>query len=213
MKKYYLHNGKKQIGPFNISELKGKGIKLETEIWFEGIVDWTKAGDIDELKSLFLQSNPPPIKKKTKNSIIKYLTYILIAFSILLIILILNKSQVFNSNSKTKTSYQKQKLTIGQTEKSNPLMFLSIDTKYNENFWGDKFKLRGKVTNRATVANYKDLVVRITYYSKTKTVIGTKDYTIYEVFPPNNITPFKLKVTNYDNVKSIGLKIIRAIPY
>jgi hypothetical protein len=57
-------------------------------------------------------------------------------------------------------------MTIEQTENSDPLRFLSVDGKYNESFWGTKFKLKGKITNRATIADYKDVVVKITYYSK-----------------------------------------------
>jgi hypothetical protein len=72
MKKYYLHNGLEQQGPFDKDELKVKGINKDTHIWQEGFADWTKAGNIDELKDLFVapppftanKSTPPPIHKK-----------------------------------------------------------------------------------------------------------------------------------------------------
>ena len=62
MNKYYLHDGDKQLGPFDKFELKENNIKIDTPIWHEGLSDWTTAGDLDELKELFLII-PPPFKK------------------------------------------------------------------------------------------------------------------------------------------------------
>ena len=64
MKKYYLHNGTEQDGPFSIEELTAKNIKKNTEIWYEGLSDWTTAEKIEDLKVLFKLTSPPPIKKK-----------------------------------------------------------------------------------------------------------------------------------------------------
>ena len=85
-----------------------------------------------------------------------------------------------------------------------------IFCNYNENFWGDKIKVHGVVKNKATVATYKDAVVRVTYYSKTKTELGNKEYTIYEVFPPNSEVKFELKIENYKDVSTIGWDVIQA---
>lgn len=215
MKKYYLHDGSEQDGPFDISELKSKGITAETEVWFEGLSDWEEAGKIDELSVLFEKTTPPPIrpkpsssksnKKSNKRNKIKLLALIILAVIVGFIIV----RVVFNNGS---NSYFEQKLTIKQTEKSNPLRFLTIEGNYRESFWGTKFKLRGKITNTATIAAYKDVVVKITYYSKTKTVLGSNNYTIYKVFPPNKVTDFKLDVENYKDVSSIGLDLVNAKP-
>ncbi len=51
MKKYYLHNGTENIGPFDTDELKTKAITKNTEVWCEGMEDWRKAGEVDELKN------------------------------------------------------------------------------------------------------------------------------------------------------------------
>ncbi|MEQ8821663.1 MAG: SPFH domain-containing protein [Sumerlaeia bacterium] len=53
-----------QAGPFNMEELKAKtqggAITRETLVWKEGMANWTKAGDVEELKVLFA-SVPPPL--------------------------------------------------------------------------------------------------------------------------------------------------------
>jgi hypothetical protein len=76
MKKYYLHNGVGQEGPFDLSELKEKYIKSDTPIWYNGIAEWTTAGKVEELISLlnpvvpppFQQSPPPQAQNMTKIS-------------------------------------------------------------------------------------------------------------------------------------------------
>jgi len=62
--KYYLHDGDERRGPFSLAQLKTKSITKDTPIWREGLEDWTKAGMLDELSSLFT-SVPPPLKKNT----------------------------------------------------------------------------------------------------------------------------------------------------
>jgi|ERR1043165_1594843 hypothetical protein len=109
-------------------------------------------------------------------------------------------------------SYQEKVMSIEEIERSNPTDFLSADGTYNQNFFGTKLKVHGIVKNKATVATYKDAVVRITYYSKTKTVLGSKDYTIYDFFPPNSEKNFELKIENYQNVESIGWDVVSAAP-
>lgn len=59
MKKYYLHNGTEQEGPFNFEELKTKEITRDTPIWFEGLSEWTTADKIQELKVLIVSTSPP----------------------------------------------------------------------------------------------------------------------------------------------------------
>lgn len=110
-------------------------------------------------------------------------------------------------------SYQEKVMTVEEIERSQPTNFLSADGTYRKTFWGDKIKVNCVITNKAKVATYKDVVVRITYYIKTKTELGSKEYSIYEVFPPNSTKTVKLKIDNYKDVNSIGWDVISASPY
>ena len=58
MEYYYLKN-RFRYGPVKFEELKSKDIKKDTLVWYEGLKDWTKAGEIKELKELF-KVKPPP---------------------------------------------------------------------------------------------------------------------------------------------------------
>lgn len=61
MKKYYIHNGTEQQGPFSLEELKDLKINQDTMIWFEGAENWQKANEVNELREFF-KSIPPPIQ-------------------------------------------------------------------------------------------------------------------------------------------------------
>lgn len=65
MKKYHYSDGDNQYGPLTIEELKDKKIAKDTMVWYEGLDNWVKASDVDELKELF-KSTPPPINVKTE---------------------------------------------------------------------------------------------------------------------------------------------------
>jgi hypothetical protein len=236
MKKYYLHNGTDQQGPFDIEDLKAKNITKETSIWYEGLSEWTTAEKIDYLKDLFKSSTPPPFGAKTttpppiQKPPIQQTTSIpqptkkksKVGRNILIVIilLVLVVGGLFVANNMNSNSgggygtggdtYQEKVMTVEEIERSQPTNFLTADGNYNESFWGDKIKVHGVIKNTATVASYKDAVVRVTYYSKTKTELGSKEYTIYDNFPPHSEVKFELKIENYKDVNSIGWDVIQA---
>ena len=237
MKKYYLHNESDQQGPFDIEELKIKKISKDTPIWYEGISEWTTAGKVDELKDLFNVIVPPPFEAKTptpppvqkqsipqtnniaqpivkKNNTTRTILIIIGAGVLATIGLLFFNSMGSSSSSYETTSatesYQEKVMTVEEIERSQPTNFLTADGNYNENFWGDKIKVHGVIKNTATVASYKDAVVKVTYYSKTKTILGSNNYTIYDNFTPNSETKFELKIENYKDVNSIGWDVIEA---
>ena len=207
MKQFYLHNGKKQDGPFSKSELKEKNINRKTEVWHEGLPDWTKAENIAELKDIFTTVTPPQIKNNPKSW-----KEILIRTAVVSILIIAGLGIYSYAKNQDYETYGEKILSVEELENATPTDFLTADGTYNESFWGSKIKIDGEIINSATVAHYKDVVVRVTYYSKTKSILGSEDYTIYEVFPPNSLKPFELKVENYKDVNSIGWNVISAVP-
>ena len=114
-------------------------------------------------------------------------------------------------DSQDDESYGEKLLTVTQIEDASPIDFLELEGNYNKSFWGSEFKIKGKIINKASVADYKDVIVRVTYFSKTKSSIGSMDYTIYEVYPPNSTTPFKLDAENFNDVNSIRCEIVGAV--
>ena len=137
MKKYFLHDGEKNIGPFTFNELKDKKITKETPIWDEGLEDWTTAGEVENLNSIFLlkpptipqiKKTPPPIKKvdnKEQNQTVfglkKNLLYPISGIIILIVISLIfnlvqeNKKEKIN-NQNIITERENQQYIIQQQE-------------------------------------------------------------------------------------------------
>ncbi|MDR1706736.1 MAG: DUF4339 domain-containing protein [Prevotella sp.] len=60
-KQYYIASGKDHLGPFTLSQMKDKKLLSETLIWYEGLEQWTKAGDLEELKEGIPVIVSPPL--------------------------------------------------------------------------------------------------------------------------------------------------------
>jgi hypothetical protein len=117
-----------------------------------------------------------------------------------------------NSNSTASPqSYEATKQSLADRERENPLEFLEVDGTYRQNLV-DRWVLEGAIYNKASVAAYKDVVLHITYYSKTKTELGSEDKTIYEYFGPNTSRKFKIKMDGYAATESVNFEISSAVP-
>ena len=101
-------------------------------------------------------------------------------------------------------SYDQVKMSLEDQEKSNPLQFLSSTGTYREELLGHRKVIEGTVTSRATIATFKDVVLRFTFYSKTKTEIGTANYVVYDFFPPNQQKKFTFKIDAPGGTSTMG---------
>ena len=218
MKKYYLHNGTENIGPLDLDELKAKAITKNTQVWCDGMEDWKNAGEVDELKSI-LSVVPPPIAKKplikpepiASNKKTHWFWRMTRVLAILIIVCIAIFAFVDYMNEKySGSSYEESIMTIGEMEVADPSLYLNTTGTYKPTFLGDQLKINGVIENKATVTNYKDVVIEVIFYSKTNSEIAREQYTIYDFFAPNTKKEFKLKVKNYSNVETIGWQVFNA---
>lgn len=98
MSTYYINEDGKQKGPFSIEELKDQIINPNTQIWKDGLSDWTEANKLEELNHLFTKTPPPiSIQKKgfTKNKTYLY-------GSVIFIIILITSGIVFYINKQSK---------------------------------------------------------------------------------------------------------------
>jgi uncharacterized membrane protein len=117
-KQYYIASGKDHLGPFTLSQMKDKKLTPETLIWYEGLAQWTKAEDLEELKRDIPVIISPPltptqveiIEKRVKELILRKLlgnaaknagTMFLIVFVVYAII-----QYIILSNEETRLSYK-----------------------------------------------------------------------------------------------------------
>lgn len=107
-------------------------------------------------------------------------------------------------------TYNETKSTLENQERANPLDFLSTNGTYRDQVLGTKKVLEGTISNAATIVTYKDVVLEVTYYSKTNSIIGTETLTLYDYFPPRKKKSFTAKTKAPDKTASIGWEITYA---
>ncbi|KAA9338961.1 hypothetical protein [Adhaeribacter soli] len=127
------------------------------------------------------------------------------------IILIFGFSACDSGHAGAGQSYEEAQLTIEQTEKVYPKQFIHSDGSFRKNLVG-KWVIEGSIKSSATVATYKDVVLDVTYYSKTNSLIGSEQHTLYEYLTPRQTVKFKFKSFGYKGAESIGLGIADASP-
>ncbi|KOY84333.1 hypothetical protein AD998_21545 [bacterium 336/3] len=219
MKKYFTHNGSNAEGPFSLEELKLKDFHKDTPIWYEGLSKWACASNIKELND-FLELPSLPIHKKSSKTSERNGSFI--GLSILLIALVVLVAVLYNHNQGTKqksialqgqvATYEEKVMDIQEQEGDEPSKFLKLTWTSEQNFWGDKIRITGAIYNTAQVATYKDVVIKVYYYTKTETLLKEENYTIYDFFKANSSKDFLLKVRNYQDAQSLQLEIVSALP-
>lgn len=176
------------------------------------------------------QNTKEPKNNKFRNIALSLLALLIVGIAVILLISYIksNSSNSSSSSSSSKTNnpsitfdnsnnpapVQKTeaelKADLKATEESNPAKYLKADGTYKPNFMGDKFKVSCSITNNASIATFKDAVVKVTYYTKTNTVIRTNQYIVYELFPPNKTKTVQMTIDNYQNVNTIGWDVVKA---
>jgi hypothetical protein len=117
-----------------------------------------------------------------------------------------------NNGGSSSSTYEEKKMSLEDQEKQNPTDFLSAGGTYHPTLFGNNMKISGTVTNRATIATYKDVTIKVRYISNTDSDIGSGDYTIYDFFPPNQTKEFKIKIEVPDGTEKLGWDVVSAVP-
>jgi hypothetical protein len=207
---YFIYQGDQSHGPLSFEDLKQKNIIASTPIWKEGLAGWVHASTIHELKELFAKQPPafqtihtsPPhytlgpdysssasVTEKIGYSIGKSIRTIII-----LIVVAFGVYFLYGQLNTGRTSSYSLPPIIEDPEHARPEQYLSASGTYRTNFWGNKFVLNGRVTNNAAHTNYKDIRVKVSFLSPTKTVLSTQEYVIYDYVPYGSTKDFTLKL-------------------
>jgi len=117
-----------------------------------------------------------------------------------------------NSDTKAKSekeSYELTKEDLLKKEQKNPQYFLRIKGNNKKNILGQTV-VKGTVSNNATIAVFKDLDIKLSFYSKTKALLETDKETIYETLGPGESKDFKTKYFAPKGTDSVGLEVLGA---
>lgn len=133
-----------------------------------------------------------------------------------LLVVLFISSFLFSCNSNDtkntvteKDNYEKTKENLADKEKKNPQNFLTVSGHDKHNLLGQTV-VKGTITNKATVASYKDVDVKLDFYSKTGTLLETDKETVYEVIAPGQSKNFKTKYFAPKGTDSVALAVTAA---
>ena len=110
---------------------------------------------------------------------------------------------------KDKNSYEAAKESLQEKEVKNPQNFLIVSGHDRNNILGQTV-IKGTVTNKATVAKYKDIEVKLDFYSRTGTLLETDKETVFEIVAPGESKKFKSKYFAPKGTDSVALKVTGA---
>ena len=133
-------------------------------------------------------------------------TFILLVVSIA--VFSCNSNDASNADSE-KDSYEKTKKSLREKEENNPQKFLIISGNDRHNLVGQTV-IKTTISNKASVASYKDVDIQLDFYSKTGTLLETDRETVYEIINPGKSKSFKTKYFAPKGTDSVALKILGA---
>lgn len=111
--------------------------------------------------------------------------------------------------AKATDKYEKTKLSLEEIEKQTPEKFISVKGTDKKNLIGQTV-VKGKIQNNAKMATFKDIDVKLFFYSKTGVLLQEDQEMIYETVAPGETRSFKSKYFAPKGTDSIGMKVVSA---
>ncbi|MEO7264058.1 MAG: hypothetical protein ABIW38_04050 [Ferruginibacter sp.] len=127
--------------------------------------------------------------------------------AVLITLFACNNQHQYEINSNDK--YEKGKETLTAMEQKNPLRFLSVKGENKKNMLGQTV-VRGNIYNNAKIVSYKDVDIKLSFYSKTGALLEEDNNVVYETITPGGSQSFKSKFFTPKGTDSVALKVIGA---
>ena len=108
-----------------------------------------------------------------------------------------------------KENYEKTKEDLGEKERKNPLTFLEVSGTDKRNIIG-KTVINGKVQNKASVCDYKDVRIKMLFY-KEGTLVANHEQVLDNIIKANNTHNFKSRYATPKGTDSVALSIMSAV--
>ncbi|MBC7937318.1 MAG: hypothetical protein H7Y86_18385 [Rhizobacter sp.] len=114
-----------------------------------------------------------------------------------------------SKDKKIADKYEDTKLSLEEIEKKSPENFISVKGTDKKNLLGQTV-VRGKIQNNAKMATFKDIDVKLFFYSKTGVLLQEDQEMIYESVAPGESKSFKSKYFAPKGTDSIAMKVVSA---
>lgn len=110
---------------------------------------------------------------------------------------------------KAKDKYESTKEELSVTEQKNPERFIKVTGSDKRNLLGQTV-VKGTLFNSAKIVSYKDVDLKLSFYSKTGALLEEDHETIYETVEPGGSKSFKTKYFAPKGTDSVAIKVISA---
>lgn len=133
-----------------------------------------------------------------------------------------NNSRTTSSPNTSSSSYRSQprqktedelRAELNNKEKSTPKDYLSAKYSYWSNLAANTI-VEGNIFNSATLAGFKNVKIKVNFYSKTDVLLGSEIFTVMEFVPPGGSASFRHKIVGWwSNVAASRYTILSAQAY
>lgn len=106
-------------------------------------------------------------------------------------------------------SYEKGKVNVAEIEAKTPARFLKATGGDKKNLLGQTV-IRGSVENKAKIVTYKDVELRLRFYSKTGVLLEEDHETVYDEIAPGDSKSFKTKYFAAKGTDSVAIDVVQA---
>ncbi|NCT93607.1 MAG: hypothetical protein GXC72_04225 [Chitinophagaceae bacterium] len=106
-------------------------------------------------------------------------------------------------------SYETVKESLAEKEKKNPARFLVVNNRERKNLIGQTVVI-GTLTNKASICWYRDVELKLSFYSKTGVKLDEGLETVYENIAPGKSVKFKTKYFAPKGTDSVAIIITKA---
>ena len=114
-----------------------------------------------------------------------------------------------DKENKNQEKYENSKLSLEEIEKKSPADFLTVTGTEKKNIIGQTV-VKGKIYNNAKIVTFKDVDIKLFFYSKTGALLQEDQEKIYETITPGSSVSFKSKYFSPKGTDSIAMKVIKA---
>lgn len=120
-----------------------------------------------------------------------------------------NSNQTTRPRQKTDGEIQDE---LWKREIKNPTNYLSTSYDLNYKLLSGKDEITGTIFNSASFAGFKDIQLRVGYYTQTDAFLDEEYYTVYDYIYAGDEISYNLKVTSPKGTKRISVKVYNAEP-
>jgi hypothetical protein len=107
-------------------------------------------------------------------------------------------------------SYEEVKESLAEKEKNNPSKFLLVNNHDRKNLIGQTVVI-GHLTNLATICWYKDVEIKLSFFSKTGVKLDEGIESIYENIGPGKTIKFKTRYFAPKGTDSVAVVVLKAV--